>query len=103
MPKRRQKKDGKPRGKTPSLIGASLGRPGVAEVQRKSTCARCGSSVSREDLCFEIPKSGAFTTRLRFCVACYRNILLQTQGDLDQLKEEFERLSTAYGGGSGSS
>lgn len=76
-----------PKGKTPSLIGASNGRPKRVPVLRQSKCSRCGGPIAMGDDCFGIPKSGVgFRNERRYCQLCFNNILEQTQKDLDELK-----------------
>lgn len=78
---------GKPRGRTPSLIGGSNGRPKRASVKKKSECARCHSTLEVETDCFEIPKvGGAFANSKRFCQECFKNILEKTSEDLEKLR-----------------
>lgn len=77
-----------PKGKTPSLIGSSNGRPERSIAQRKCKCARCNRELMKNDICFDIPKLGqAFTSSKRFCRICYEQVLEQTEKDLNQLKQ----------------
>jgi hypothetical protein len=76
-----------PKGKTPSLIGSSNGRPKRIDVARKSVCSRCKDDISIGAECFNIPKSGnGFVTEKRFCKSCYDKVIEQTQKDLEELK-----------------
>ena len=76
-----------PKGKTPSLIGFSNGRPKRVVVVRKSACARCGCAIEASGTCFDIPKKSAgFTKECRHCEECYKAILDQTQKELEELK-----------------
>jgi len=78
----------KPKGKTPSLIGSSNGRPERVTVKAKSECKRCHCDILVGDDCFGIPKTGSgFKTPKRFCKECFQNVLLQTQKDLDEIKQ----------------
>lgn len=80
--------DKKPRGKTPSLICVSNGRPEKVSVERKSSCQRCGCDIHVGQECFGIPKlSGGFTSLKRFCRICFQNILDQTQKDLNAARD----------------
>jgi hypothetical protein len=75
------------KGKTPSLIGFSNGRPKRVVVQRKSECCRCKQDILPGVDCFDIPqKSAGFTRECRHCKNCYEKILNQTQEDLTSLK-----------------
>lgn len=79
-------RNGKPRGKTPSLIGSTLGTPRKRIVQKESHCKRCNASILKGTVCFEIPQlGGAFTNYRLYCDDCFRSILEQTEGDLDDL------------------
>ena len=75
------------KGKTPSLIGFTNGRPKRIDVARKSTCFRCRSAILVGTACYDIPqKSAGFTRECRHCSICYQRVLEQTQKDLNQLK-----------------
>jgi len=79
--------DNKPRGKTPSLIGFSNGRPSRIVVERKSRCFRCGSDIEVGQDCFGIPKmQSGFKVTKRYCKSCFGNIILQTSKDLEGIK-----------------
>ncbi len=76
-----------PKGKTPSLIGFSNGRPSRVAVQRKSQCVRCSCDIHAGTDCFNIPKKQAgFTRECRYCKSCYEKVLEQTQADFESLK-----------------
>ena len=49
-------KESKPKGKTPSLIGGTLGAPKKVHVAKESECKRCHCSISKGTFCFEIPQ-----------------------------------------------
>ena len=73
------------RGKTPSLIGSSNGRPCRVDVKQKSKCKRCGCDIGAGQDCFGIPKAGSgFTNIHRYCKQCYMNIIEQTRKDLEK-------------------
>lgn len=76
-----------PKGKTPSLIGLSNGRPKRDIVKRASKCSRCDEDLSMGETCYQIPKAGnGFNSARRYCMNCYCKILEQTQKDLEELK-----------------
>ena len=76
-----------PKGKTPSLIGSSNGRPKRVVVMRTSECCRCHGAIKPGDDCFNIPRAGqGFSTEKRYCNDCYGNVLDQTQKDLAELR-----------------
>lgn len=76
-----------PKGKTPSLIGFSNGRPKRVEVLRKSSCTRCNCEILVGADCFDIPKKiTGFTRECRYCKDCFKKILQQTNKELDEIK-----------------
>jgi hypothetical protein len=76
----------KPKGKTPSLIGSTLGTPGRRVVERKSYCKRCNVPIAKGTECCEIPQlGGTFRNARPYCDACFRLILEQTKRELDAL------------------
>ena len=76
-----------PKGKTPSLIGSSNGRPKRVTVERKSICCRCKGDILSGQDCFGIPKAGSgFNSLRRYCKGCFQNVLVQSQKDLDEIK-----------------
>lgn len=76
-----------PKGKTPSLIGSTLGRPKRVDVKRRSTCSRCACEIAAGSVCFGIPRlGGAFSNEARYCQGCYSQILDQTEKDLKALR-----------------
>lgn len=80
-------KNGKPRGRTPSLIGGANGRPTKAVVKRKCECARCHTELVKDMICFDVPKLGSsFSNKKRFCEDCFQKVLIQTSTDLEELK-----------------
>ena len=46
------------RGKTPSLISGSSGKPSTAKAKKRRDCNRCKCNIYLGDKLFEIPKSG---------------------------------------------
>ena len=81
------------RGKTPTLISGSSGKPSVAEARRKRVCTRCNCNINMGEKLFEIPKVGVgFTAKKSVCKSCFIDILKQTQKDLDHLKSSCDQL-----------
>lgn len=77
-----------PRGKTPSLIGSSLGRPKLVEAGKLSRCSRCECDITKGTCCYDIPQPNKkFGATRRFCRECFRTVLEQTRRDLDELSE----------------
>jgi hypothetical protein len=83
-------KQSKPRGKVPSLIGSTNGRPRPATVKRECNCGRCHCILPMGTKCVEIPKLGGFTSYPRYCGSCYVQVLEQTAKDLAELQKLIE-------------
>jgi ribosomal protein S27AE len=80
------------RGKTPSLITGSSGKPAKTTVKRRRNCSRCSSVISLGETCFEIPKlGGGFTSKKPFCIKCFKEILTQTKKDIASLEEDCQQ------------
>lgn len=78
----------KPKGRTPSLIGGSNGKPKLVTAQRKSSCYRCHGEIASGVVCFDIPKLGAgFATSKRMCRECFEMMLQKTADDLEELRK----------------
>ena len=78
----------KPKGRTPSLISGSNGKPHKVDVKGRSLCARCKDSIEIGQKCFGIPKTNSrFRKVSRYCKECFDNILDKTQDDIDLLKK----------------
>lgn len=79
-------KSGKPRGKTPSLIGSTLGKPRKCLIERESHCKRCNASIQKGIECYEIPHlGGSFSNYKRYCDGCFLSILEKTKSEVDAL------------------
>ncbi len=77
----------KKRGKTPSLITGSSGKPVKVITKRRRSCGRCSFDISSGGICFEVPKvGGGFTSKKTFCLDCFGEILVQTKKDIDNLE-----------------
>lgn len=76
-----------PKGKTPSLIGSSLGRPSKKTCGRETPCSRCHADIPKGEDCYDIPqpKKPHSATR-RFCADCFAGVLEQTRRDLTKLE-----------------
>ena len=87
MSKAKATSSGKPKGKTPSLIGSKNGRPKRVDVKAKSHCNRCEAEILKGEAAVEIPQLGkAYNYSIRVCNGCYSNILDQTEKDLQELR-----------------
>lgn len=75
-----------PKGKTPSLIGSSLGRPSKKTCGRETPCSRCHVGIPKGEDCYDVPqpKKPHSATR-RFCADCFSGVLEQTRCDLEKL------------------
>ena len=74
------------KGKTPSLIGSSLGRPCKQTCRRETPCSRCRASIAMGDDCYDVPQpSKPHSSKRRFCTECFDGVLEQTRRDLEQL------------------
>lgn len=80
-------KNPNPKGKTPSLISGSNGKPKRVVVERKSSCYRCEDDIHPGQNCFGIPRTGSFSSSRRYCKECFEKILSKTAEDLDLLKK----------------
>jgi hypothetical protein len=79
-------KNGKPKGKVPSLIGSTLGTPRKMVTDGTSKCKRCDGPISKGTECYEIPQlGGSFSNYKRYCDGCFKSILERTKADLDAL------------------
>ena len=75
------------KGKTPSLIGASLGRPSKKTCGRETPCSRCGKGIAKGKDCYDVPQPmKPHSSTRRFCVECFKGVLKQTKGDLENLE-----------------
>ena len=78
------------RGRTPSLITGSSGKPNIKVAGRKRDCKRCKKDIFKGETCIEVPKPGGFGKPKTYCISCFKEVLYKTQEDLDKLKLEFE-------------
>ena len=77
----------KKRGKIPSLITGSSGKPVKVVAKRQRPCSRCSCSISSGNSCFEVPKvGGGFSSRKTFCKDCFKEVLEKTKEDVAQLE-----------------
>jgi len=76
-----------PRGKTPSLIGSSLGRPSQVTAGKRSPCSRCAVDILMGQTCYDVPQPPKkFSASRRFCLACFKTVLEKTRQDLAALE-----------------
>jgi hypothetical protein len=76
-----------PKGKTPSLIGSSLGRPEASIAGKLCKCSRCKEAIEKGSKCYDVPQpQKRFSSTRRFCVGCFHAVLAQTKSDLGELE-----------------
>ncbi len=81
----------KKRGKIPSLITGSSGKPIRVIAKRQRMCSRCSCSIASGNNCFEVPKvGGGFSNKKTYCRNCFGEILKKTKEDLALLELEIE-------------
>ena len=79
------------RGKVPSLLSGSNGKPRKTVADRSRTCKRCGASIGAGSTLYEIPKTtSGFSNKESVCLTCFDEIIRQTQMDLDLLRDELQ-------------
>jgi hypothetical protein len=75
-----------PKGKTPSLIGGSLGRPERVTAKGTCKCSRCKEKLAKGAVTFMVPQPGkTFSSPRRFCAGCFTLVLAKTHEDLAAL------------------
>jgi len=81
----------KRRGKIPSLLSFSTGKPYKDTTKKEAKCNRCNLVILKEKTCFKVPKrSNGFTNDKIHCLTCVQEILQQTQKEIDEVKEELQ-------------
>lgn len=76
-----------PKGKTPSLIGSSLGRPRKKTCGRETPCSRCHERIAKGEDCYDVPQpQKPHSSTRRFCARCFRRVLKQTKRDVAELE-----------------
>lgn len=76
-----------PKGKTPSLIGSSLGRPSKKTCGKKTPCSRCHADIPKGEECYDVPQpTKPHSATRRFCADCFADVLEQTRQDLEKLE-----------------
>ena len=77
-----------PRGRIPSLISSSSGKPRFVTAKKSCSCSRCKKDISSGEVCVEIPKvGGAYTNWKRCCLDCFQTIIEQTDKDFKEIKQ----------------
>jgi len=80
------------KGRSPSLISGSNGKPSPATAKKRRACKRCKCTISHGENLFEIPqKSGGFSGNKPFCMSCFKEILDQTKKDIDEIELLWEK------------
>ena len=76
-----------PKGKTPSLIGSSLGRPRKETCGRLTPCSRCHVDIAMGEDCYDVPQpQKPHSSTRRFCDDCFNDVLDKTGVDLGKLR-----------------
>jgi len=76
-----------PKGKVPSLIGGSLGKPVSVDAGRKCKCSRGQTDIVKSEKCYDVPQpKKAFSSKRRFCANCFKQVIEQSQKDLNNLQ-----------------
>lgn len=79
-----------PRGRTPCLIGTTLGTPSVVRTGARGPlrqCKRCDASLPHGAVCIQVSIPGTLN-HMSFCPSCFGKILDATQKRLDELRQE---------------
>lgn len=72
----------KPKGKIPSLIGGSNGKPILVVAGKK-----CHDDILKSEKCSDIPNlRSPFSSSKRYCISCYKLILKRTVDDVAELE-----------------
>jgi len=83
----------KPKGKTPSLLSMSTGKPTLYTCKKKMKCSRCKNEITMGQNCFQIPKmSAGFSSKKPFCIVCTDLIIKQTKTEIHQLENEISSI-----------
>ena len=81
----------KKRGKIPSLISGSSGKPVKVTAKRQRPCIRCSCDIASGSSCFEVPKvGGGFSSKKTYCKSCFKEVLEKTKEDLSSLELDVE-------------
>ena len=84
------------KGRSPSLIAGSNGKPHATSAKKRRKCKRCNEVIVLGDSLFEIPqKSGGFSKKSPFCLDCFNEVIQQTEKDVAALKEELIKLKSS--------
>jgi len=76
------------RGKIPSLISGSSGKPTLETTINKRSCTRCSCDILGGQKYFGIPKLGSgFSNKKPFCKNCFKEILDESIKDLQALQK----------------
>lgn len=82
------------RGRTPSLIGGTHGTPTFDVSGKSHPCKRCEVDLPKGTTCVRVKKPGQMGNGRTYCVGCFKEILGQTQKDLDALGAELRSKSS---------
>ncbi len=75
--------------KIPSLINGSTAVPKTALAGKECPCKGCDGPIVKGEKCFDIPNPRkAFGNPRRFCISCFREVLVKTKADIVELEQE---------------
>ena len=81
----------KKRGKIPSLITGSSGKPQKVVAKKQRKCHRRECLIKQNESCFEVPQlNEPFKNTKTYCKECFREMLKKTREDLDHLDSMLE-------------
>ncbi|WP_416876906.1 hypothetical protein [Litorimonas sp.] len=79
----------KPKGKTPSFMSMSTGKPSRHICGKTTACTRCKEPIPKGGHCFKIPKlRNGFTAKPVHCDKCVALIVEQTKSDLATVENQ---------------
>ncbi|HLE16854.1 MAG TPA: hypothetical protein VI728_01065 [Syntrophales bacterium] len=74
------------RGKCPSLIGSNAGAVKPTVAKGKRGCHRCDEEILKGEKCFEVGIPNTMGHK-NYCLSCMGEIVIQTQKDLEKIKQ----------------
>lgn len=77
------------RGKTPSLVCGTAGKPRIVFAKGTRHCKRCETKLIRATKCIEIPIPGSLG-RKTYCCDCFLDMITKSREDLDLLEHELK-------------
>ena len=75
------------KGKTPSLVCGTAGKPRIVFAKGTRHCKRCEIKLGPATKCVEIPIPGSMGWKT-FCCHCFMDMIKQSREDLDTFEEQ---------------